>query len=812
MRRPLCAAGVVYLTVLFIIQCLSPVKPAGICILSGTGQQAGTEENAADAGRSRASESEIMDSSGEKRAVTVKGTVTSREYRTYSGIRTLVIYIKTDSVISSSDHQDNLLFSVTDHRSGKNSKSDNNVQKVSAGSTSRGGHYVIACTMDKPVPPKTGSKVLVRGTLSLYDQATNPGEFDMRRYEQTVGVDGRIDKAVIIASGREYDVIKEYLAGFRDRAAQILSRLFGEHDGGILAAMVLGDKEGLDAETKTMYQRNGIIHILAISGLHISIIGLGLFRLLKKCRVPVPAAASVSVIFMYMYGIMCGMASSAERAIVMFALGMLAKVIGRTYDLLTALCIAALMIVTEQPMYLQYSGFLFSFGAVLAIGLFLPAAGEVYMDENRKKTKNGRIRKLRAALLSGIVIALVTLPVHLYFYYQFPLFSLLLNLAVIPLMTFVMAGTLAGLGLSLMFYPLGLITVPPVHLILGIYEAGCRLGDSLPVNRIVTGQPHGGQILAFYLVICTVFGLHRYIPKHIFTMFLLTAACILVIRADSGLEMTFIDVGQGDGTYITDNRGLDILVDGGSSTKKKVGQYVLEPFLKSQGAGHLDAVFITHLDSDHYNGILELIELSDEGGIGIDEIVLNSAVYGAGGEKMDELKALAEKHRIKVVRISAGMKFGKGRLDISCLYPSQGTAADADDTNETSTVLFLEYGGFTALLTGDLQGSGETELDSVLAGERFRGRRITVLKAAHHGSRNSTFEPFLSETRPEAAVLSAGRGNRYGHPHRELLLRLDRAGTRAMCTIDCGAVTVRVNQGGRAEITGFVKQEPAARH
>jgi hypothetical protein len=111
----------------------------------------------------------------EKRAVTVKGTVTSREYRTYSGIRTLIIYIKTDSVISSSDHSDNLSFSVTDHRSGKNSGTKNNVQTVSTGSTSRGGHYVIACTMDKPVPPKTGSKVLVRGTLSLYDQATNPG-------------------------------------------------------------------------------------------------------------------------------------------------------------------------------------------------------------------------------------------------------------------------------------------------------------------------------------------------------------------------------------------------------------------------------------------------------------------------------------------------------------------------------------------------------------------------------------------------------------------------------------------------------------
>ena len=821
MRRPLCAAGVVYLAVLFLIQCLIPPHPAGIRIEPDTGP-------AEDIGEPYF-EAETLDKCGDKRSVTVTGTVISREYKIYSGVRTLLIYVKTDSICNSLKQSDNLLFSDKNKAQEKKSKERSDLMQAE--------HYVLACTMKDPVPPPEGSRVSLYGTLSLYNAATDPGEFDMQRYEQTVGVDGKLDRAVIIRRGTEYDRLRERLAVFRDYAAAMLINLFGEHDGGILSAMVLGDKSGLDADTRSMYQRNGIIHILAISGLHISLIGMGLYKLLKRARVPSVPAAVISVGMMYMYGIMCGMAASAERAIVMFALGMLAKMIGRTYDLLTALCIAALMIATKQPMYLQYSGFLFSFGAVLAIGMFLPAAKDVYVCgrykiprvPGKKQTKGesfglrmiktaecsvrmsgeNKAEHLRSALISGAVISVITLPVHLYFYYQFPLFSLLLNLAVIPLMTFVMAGTLLSLSFSFIFYPLGKLAVPMVHAILCLYEAGCRIGDRLPVNQVVTGQPHWQQIFLFYLMIGIVFGMHKYIPRHIFTMFVLTAVSVLVIHADSGLKMTFIDVGQGDGIYVTDNRGLDIMVDGGSSTKKNIGQYVLEPFIKSQGAGSLDAVFITHLDSDHYNGILELIELSDEGGVGIDKIILNSAVYDAGGAKFDELTALAGEHGIPVVKIHSGMGFTKGQLSVSCLYPYSDMKADEEDTNETSTVLYLRYGKFTALLTGDLQGNGEDELDRIIDDRRFIGHRLTVLKVAHHGSKNSTFEGFLSETRPEVSVLSAGRGNRYGHPHRELLRRLDAAGTQRICTADRGAVTVCVSPGGCVKVSGFIKQGAA---
>lgn len=781
MRRPLCAAGAVYLAVLFLFQCLFPISYPKIGIFGNDPEGTGRYED-------------VIDSSDTEISVTVCGNVQSREYRTYAGVRTPVIYVRTESITKG----------ITECINEQNVKE----------------HHIIACRLgEEETPPPVGCRICIRGKISLYDKATNPGEFDMCRYEQTLGVDAKMRDTSVTARSVSYDAVKEKLACIRDRSSCMLNRLFGEHNGGILSAMVLGDKSNLDENLKAMYKRNGIIHILAISGLHISLIGIGIYSLLRKCRLHTAAAALISVAVMYFYGVMCGMASSAERAVIMFAFGMAARMIGRTYDLVTALCSAAVIIATEQPLYLQNSGFLFSFGAVFAIGIFLPAAEDMYpgpdmrisgVTEEMKKSIKYRIsrkikekyKSLRSVFVSGAVIAIVTLPVHLYFYYEFPLFSLILNILVIPLMTFVMSGTLIGLALSYIWSPLGRIMVLPVGAILELYEKGCMIGDTLPVNNIITGQPDDWKIVVYCVLVILIFMFHRYIPRFLFPVFISASVMIMIIHGGNCLNMIFADVGQGDGIYISDTRGFDILVDGGSSTKKNVGRYQLEPLVKSQGAGMLDAVFITHLDSDHYNGILEMIELSDEGGVRIGEIVMNSAVYNGGGDKLSELVTLASSHDIPVAEISAGTVIRRGKLVISCLYPGEDSTYSEDDLNASSTVLLVRYGDFTSLLTGDLEGSGETELMKVLPKQE-----ITVLKVAHHGSRNSTSAGFLNEVRPKVSVLSAGRGNRYGHPHSELLKRLDSIGTERMCTIYTGAVIVRACDDGRVTVCGFNDQK-----
>lgn len=191
--------------------------------------------------------------------------------------------------------------------------------------------------------------------------------------------------------------------------------------------MVLGEKSALDGDIRMLFQRNGIAHILAISGLHISLLGMGFYRLLRKCFLPIWVCCGAGVGMLILYGKMVGVGSSVFRACGMCMILLFAQLLGRSYDLLTAMAVTALLLVLQKPDSVQQAGFLLSYGAVLGLTLFLP----VFQTETEY-----RIQKiLQERLLPGIGILLVTLPVQLWFFYELPVYAMLLNLLVIPLMS-----------------------------------------------------------------------------------------------------------------------------------------------------------------------------------------------------------------------------------------------------------------------------------------------------------------------------------------------------------------------------------------
>ena len=210
-----------------------------------------------------------------------------------------------------------------------------------------------------------------------------------------------------------YSGFREYLYLVREYLSLLLDACYDESDASVMKAMLLGEKGMLDTDLKELYRANGIIHILSISGLHLSIIGMGCYKLLQRIRAPRAINVIVCIVLMYCYGTMTGMGTSMLRAYVMFVLHLFAELIGRTYDLLTAVAVSALLILLRQPLYLQHSGFLFSFGAVCGISILLPEA---------EKNLFGR-SGTEKALFSGAVISVSTMPVYLCFYYEFPVYS-----------------------------------------------------------------------------------------------------------------------------------------------------------------------------------------------------------------------------------------------------------------------------------------------------------------------------------------------------------------------------------------------------
>lgn len=635
----------------------------------------------------------------------------------------------------------------------------------------------VICYLKSGQPePEMGSVVQLRGKLSCFERASNPGQFDAYSYYQILGISYRLNQAVISAKSQNYNIFTQKAYQFRRFLSMKLSENLPKQEAAMMQTMLLGEKGSMDKELKALYQRNGIAHILAISGLHISMLGMGLYKLLRKCGMPMKTAAAVSALAMVLYCGMTGFSVSALRAVIMFSLQMGAVLTERTYDMLTAVLVAAALILINQPLYLKHSGFIFSFGCVLGISLVLPSLTE------GKRTIHPAVKKL----LGSIAMMVVTLPIYLWFYYQFPAYSMFLNLLVIPLMSFLIAAGLLLLACSILCPPAALPFALLIKGILRIYEEACAICDLLPGNLLTWGRPKIWRIILYLLLLFLLTLLRKKKTLMLRWGIAVTAVFLIMLPTNAGVTITFLDVGQGDCICIKNGYGNSYLIDGGSSTVSGVGEYRIIPFLKSQGISRLEAVFITHPDEDHCSGIKELIQTGALQGISIKNLVLPHIAQSAKEEAYLELEHLAAKHNIPVTYISRGQKITDNQLTITCLHPVK--AYTSKNSNEYSIVLTLTINNFTTLLTGDIEGEGEQMLTQFLQKENLSP--VTILKVAHHGSKYSTDKDFLETISPRIALISAGEDNPYGHPHSELINRLAQTDCQIYQTNQTGAITV----------------------
>lgn len=674
--------------------------------------------------------------------------------------------------------------------------------------------------------PKSGSTIAVEGEVSYFDKARNPGEFDAQEYYQILGVDFGLYKARIRAEGGKYSAYHELLYRLRCHFEGIFDRVLAPGEASIMKAVLLGNKSGLDAQSKQLFQKSGIAHILAISGLHITLLGMGLYQLLRRTWIPQPVCAVGSIGLMIAYGDMAGMSSSAHRAVVMFGMQLAAQMLRRTYDMLTALALAAMLILLEQPLYLYHAGFLLSFGAVLGVGCLSEVVCPVRCGRKRFMTD-----KITQSLCGSLSIFLVHFPIMLCVYYEFPIYSFLLNLVVIPAMSFLMAAGLLCLGVGSLPVVFGFGVAKLMgfvcHIILSAFERLCVMSLKLPFANWIVGRPEDWKICVFGVIVLFLYASHHYgkylskgeacekrginvgLPLPIKLMTVLAAVIFVSDSPADGVSVTFLDVGQGDCIWIESAKGEHFLVDGGSASEGKIGTYTIVPYLKYNGAAKLDAVFLTHLDSDHISGVMELLEggsdaksagTEDKMEIGIRRICISEAVIEDAA--YEKLAALCDARQIPIYRLKAGDRIEARGLMFEVLHPQEDYGTDS--RNVYSLVMKLETeDGVTALLTGDVEADGERA-----AAERLRGTSdfagIDIYKAAHHGSRYSNTEELISLARPGLAVISCGKDNSYGHPHEETMEKLKDIGSDIRITKDTGAIMIRI-KNGKYKVENYIR-------
>lgn len=626
-----------------------------------------------------------------------------------------------------------------------------------------------------------GDKIMARTRLQMIPASDNPGGFNGSVYygAQNIFYQGFPEEIILTeACGSLW---LRTIFKIRQSLKESYLKIAGEKEAGICISMVLGDKSLLSDELKKLFQDNGIAHILAISGLHVSLLGLTLYQILRRMGTPFWVSAAAGTVLMAAYGIMTGSSVSTMRAVVMFALTVHAQVLGRTYDCLTALFLSAMLIMVRYPYCIYNSGFFLSFGAVLGIVLLSPVLKEILNVRN----------PVLDSFLVSVAVSLATLPVIMLSYYEIPVYSVFLNLLVVPLMSLLMiSAVLAGVA-GCFCEGLGVFFMGPATYVIRVYEWLCRIVLQLPAANYITGAPKVWQIalyLGILLLLCVIAACKRKFYK-MRVVLIGAALVVLFYRQESGMEVVMLSVGQGDCMYVS-CEGYHILIDGGSTTKKELGNYVILPFLKYKGVRSLDYVILTHPDSDHYSGLAELMQSGD---IPIQTFVM--ADVENPPQAYTRMYELASQSAKQVQTVCAGEYIIKDKLTVCCIHPQKSYSYGS--VNDSSIVLKWTYGDFDMITTGDVEAEGELNIiKNAMAGD------VEVLKCAHHGSSSSSSQAWLEVTRPEITLISCGKNNKYGHPHQETLEKLDEIKSKYYISYETGAVLLHTD-GSRIEIRLF---------
>lgn len=662
-----------------------------------------------------------------------------------------------------------------------------------------------------------GNNVKCRGIINIFDKARNKGNFDSEKYYQSLGIYGEIANCSVEITSNETNLIKQRLYNLKKSYTRQLKKICNDNNigvfkicnlenGGIIQGILLGNKNDINDDIKSLYQMNGIAHILAISGLHISLIGLFVYSLIRKKLKFIPAAFfSISIILLF--SMMTGFGVATVRATIMFIMKILGEVLGRKNDRLNSISLALLLIACSNPMAIINSGFQMSFMAILGAN-FVWKITEKFMDIKGK---------MWSAFGFSLCITIVMNPIIAWNYYQIPMYSVLLNLIIVPLMGIVIASGFVGLYSSYLFVIIGKITILPACLIIKLYGLLCTIVEHIPFYNMICGKPNIFVVIIYY---CTIAGMcigmkiylkksedkesKKIIPKtgqiveskkskkakkrkifikkiiFVFGSFIIITISLFV-HIFTGFEVNFLDVGQGDGIAIRTHDAF-ITVDGGSSDVKNVGKYRIIPFIKYKGIRAIDYAIISHLDNDHVSGVRELLEQSDNGGIKVRNIVLPKLLNK--DDEYVEMEKLAHAMGVEVLYLKNGDSIEAGPLKIKCINPD--IKNQMDDRNDNSTVLDVKYKNFSMLLTGDISSEVENNIEKNLA------QKYTVLKVPHHGSRFSSSENMLSKIEPKYSVISCGEGNSYGHPHIETIDRLNMHNTEILRTDFIGEIDFRM--------------------
>lgn len=634
----------------------------------------------------------------------------------------------------------------------------------------------------------------IKGKVNMFDKAVNQGNFDSEEFYHSQKIDFAAECSQVLDVHESTFSINEKIYEIKSKLKKSLETIANKEHAGVLESMFLGDKSNLDSEIKTLYQATGISHILAISGLHITMIGMSVYRLMRNRGMNFLLSFLFTFILIIGYTNMTGGSVSTVRAVGMLSLSLIAAIFGRTSDMLNSLGFMILFILIDNPFIVDYAGFIFSVSAILSIVV----TGKILTVTNENKIKS---IDLYNKIVTSIGIWLTTLPIVAKFYYEVPLLSFVINLLVLPLLNILFCFGFIGMMVGVYLPVIGKIIVIPSVLILEVYEKVGNFFNSIPYSKVILGEPALSKIFLYYIILACGLSIMFYLKENEFSVLIqivtnLIAIVILCIvffwRGSDEFEINALDVGQGDGVHISTEEGVNYFIDGGSLDVNKVGEYRILPFLKSKGVSKIDYWFVSHLDEDHISGLVEIINLDYK----ITNIVISQ--YIPKDEDYISLVKLAKEHDIEIIYMDCGEKVMTDSTKMKCVYPTG--RENFDDRNDLSMVLEFMVDDFSVVFTGDISSESEEFIvNNGLVGE------VDYYKVAHHGSKYSSSEKFLGTISPKISTISCGKNNRFGHPGEEAVNNIKKNQSEIFYTMNQGMITIKYNKK-EIIVDGFLKK------
>lgn len=710
-------------------------------------------------------------------------------------------------------------------------------------------------SMPLPLP---GQICSVKGHFLELSPATNEGEFSLPSYYKGEGISGVFQaKTIELVRGESSPFAKE-LFTLKQSLGNRIDALFPEETAGFLKSLFLGERSGITLSEKSLYQSAGISHILAISGLHLSLLGGFFYRLLRKTKLSSLLSSLITSFFLFSYFLFTGSSHSAFRALFMLFLRFAAIQLGKGKDLLSQLSFALLFLLWLNPLSLYSIGMQCSFFTLFVFFLLEERPGKAVRKKKEKALskicKNlalgfskhpslllkfpAYLSKLIPCLLSTLphrlqgsfLFYLALLPLFSLTQFSFPLYAPLLNLLLLPLLPFFFL--LGAISILLSYLPeqdfllLRLFSFSSrflLNLLFQIFHLFMEKSLALPFSQILLGKMQALSVIFYFLFLYLLF----FFPKAKSLSLLLSLGFLLSLplylpRPPKELEIAALDVGQGDG-FVLRKGALVFTIDNGSTSKNLFPEQIFFPYCKAKRIQHIDYALLTHCDRDHISGIQALLEKNPS--ISLSHLILPASAlqdhrydllkrlaYNHGADvsywqKGDELVfseqgiCLSAKKTAWAENPSTSKKRGpdtKGhQLHIRCFYPNDSTYIE--EANAHSIGCLLEYGHFRMLFTGDMPKESEEALLENCR-ETEASPIVDVLKLAHHGSKTSSCPSFLSETRAKFALFSYGKKNRYGHPHKSTVENCKKYRLFPLETAKLGEILIKTN-GKQFEIT-----------